>query len=602
MQKDRPKGEDEDFVPVEDDDDEEKDGGAGESEGYEPVTKKSKAPQHRVLSKITRPKPPTKTKKIRKSSAAQLTKEKVKAARKAAGDRRCVAAASAEAGGRASKADARKRLAEIADAKKNRKEEKKKRSKDKSSKRSRKKSVASLAVDVSADGFSISSAPTTSQSPRNAPQQQSPPAPADTRESRMPTEIPDVNEPNAASGPVADVPTDMESGADNGSVPAVSAPEAVELGMDASEGSEFEVLNSECDDTETDLCFFDDDEELDGAQMATHSTPSDTDGEKGNAASECSDGVVSEKAVEQTAEDNQGDSVRAFGTEGVRSARPWRTLKKNEMVDLARDESNMATMQSSGWSFVYCGNAQQTEELGNVPISQLLADPNTGPNLEAVLPVPPQDDTYHLIVADRFYTSAQLRFQLLNRNIYNIGSHLSSHDRFGLVGQKACPILWHGIKTSFGVIYGRQTRYDSLSIDDTGLPPVEGGVDIHDRLRLQRYSLQIQTWCKKYYKSIFMGLVDVDIVNAYIVLKEAQERSTQQPAYHTEFLLELHAEMLQLRKRDFAELVSQSCCMVNMLYVVEPAVYSGDTCSMVDMLYAVGSARADTWCMCHVLY
>ncbi|OWZ16738.1 hypothetical protein PHMEG_0009414 [Phytophthora megakarya] len=50
-----------------------------------------------------------------------------------------------------------------------------------------------------------------------------------------------------------------------------------------------------------------------------------------------------------------------------------------------------------------------------------------------------------------------------------------------------------------------------------------GGVDVHDQLRLQRYSIQLQTWCKKYYKSNFLGLVDVAIVNAYIIFKEAQE-------------------------------------------------------------------------------
>ncbi|OWZ22210.1 hypothetical protein PHMEG_0003123 [Phytophthora megakarya] len=39
------------------------------------------------------------------------------------------------------------------------------------------------------------------------------------------------------------------------------------------------------------------------------------------------------------------------------------------------------------------------------------------------------------------------------------------------------------------------------------------GVDAHDQLRLQRYSIQMHAWCKKYYKSIMMGLVDVAVVN-----------------------------------------------------------------------------------------
>lgn len=75
---------------------------------------------------------------------------------------------------------------------------------------------------------------------------------------------------------------------------------------------------------------------------------------------------------------------------------------------------------------VYCGKAQQVHEVGNVPDSQRSADPNTGPsavirNLEAVLP-PPEDDVYHIVVTDRFYTSVQLAFQLLHRNVYSIGT------------------------------------------------------------------------------------------------------------------------------------------------------------------------------------
>ncbi|OWY90991.1 hypothetical protein PHMEG_00040613, partial [Phytophthora megakarya] len=75
---------------------------------------------------------------------------------------------------------------------------------------------------------------------------------------------------------------------------------------------------------------------------------------------------------------------------------------------------------------VYCGAAQHTAEVGNVPTSQLSADPNTGPsavirNLEAVLP-PSVEKVFHLVVTDRFYTSVQLAFPLLHRNVYSIGT------------------------------------------------------------------------------------------------------------------------------------------------------------------------------------
>lgn len=49
-----------------------------------------------------------------------------------------------------------------------------------------------------------------------------------------------------------------------------------------------------------------------------------------------------------------------------------------------------------------------------------------------------------------------------------------------------------------------------------------GGVDFHDQLRLQRYSLQMAMVSKKYFRTIF-GLLDMAIVIAYIMLREVQK-------------------------------------------------------------------------------
>lgn len=43
-----------------------------------------------------------------------------------------------------------------------------------------------------------------------------------------------------------------------------------------------------------------------------------------------------------------------------------------------------------------------------------------------------------------------------------------------------------------------------------------GGVDRHDQLQLQRYSLQLQNKLVKYYKSLFFGLIDLAIVNCFV--------------------------------------------------------------------------------------
>ncbi|KAG3101787.1 hypothetical protein PI124_g13559 [Phytophthora idaei] len=80
-----------------------------------------------------------------------------------------------------------------------------------------------------------------------------------------------------------------------------------------------------------------------------------------------------------------------------------------------------------------------------------------------------------------------------------------------------------------------------------------GGVDVHDQLRLQRYSLQQQTKCKKYYRAVFLGLIDMAVVNAYIVYREARKKRGANPMTHAEYLTQLQAQMLELTEEDFAQ-------------------------------------------------
>ncbi|KAE9176736.1 hypothetical protein PF005_g24791 [Phytophthora fragariae] len=80
-----------------------------------------------------------------------------------------------------------------------------------------------------------------------------------------------------------------------------------------------------------------------------------------------------------------------------------------------------------------------------------------------------------------------------------------------------------------------------------------GGVDVHDQLRLQRYSLQLAVRFRKYYKTIFLGLVDMAIVNAYIVYREAQKLRGEPPSDHAAFLRVLQAPLLQVAAQDLME-------------------------------------------------
>ncbi|EGZ25318.1 hypothetical protein PHYSODRAFT_449404, partial [Phytophthora sojae] len=68
-----------------------------------------------------------------------------------------------------------------------------------------------------------------------------------------------------------------------------------------------------------------------------------------------------------------------------------------------------------------------------------------------------------------------------------------------------------------------------------------GGVDRHDQLRLQAYSLQLSVRFTKYYKSLFLGLVDMALVNAYIVYKKLCERKPHKDS-HFNFLAKLHKD------------------------------------------------------------
>jgi len=63
-----------------------------------------------------------------------------------------------------------------------------------------------------------------------------------------------------------------------------------------------------------------------------------------------------------------------------------------------------------------------------------------------------------------------------------------------------------------------------------------GGVDVHDQLRLQRYSLQLAFVFKKYYKALFLSLVDMAIVNAYIVHKTHMQKQGKAVMAREEFL------------------------------------------------------------------
>ncbi|KAG6623818.1 Pol protein [Phytophthora cinnamomi] len=84
---------------------------------------------------------------------------------------------------------------------------------------------------------------------------------------------------------------------------------------------------------------------------------------------------------------------------------------------------------------------------------------------------------------------------------------------------------------------------------------IMGGVDVHDQLRLQRYSLQLALRYKKYYKSLFLGLIDLVIINAYIVFNYHQVHEGNPKMPQVQFLKQLHLELCQLQPEDWRQLL-----------------------------------------------
>ncbi|KAF1793345.1 PiggyBac transposable element-derived protein [Phytophthora cactorum] len=77
-----------------------------------------------------------------------------------------------------------------------------------------------------------------------------------------------------------------------------------------------------------------------------------------------------------------------------------------------------------------------------------------------------------------------------------------------------------------------------------------GGVDVYDQLRLQRYFLQMSRRYKKYYKSLFLGLIDLAIINACILYNCRRAADGKPKLLHVQFLKRLHLELIQLKPDD----------------------------------------------------
>ncbi|GMF37330.1 unnamed protein product [Phytophthora fragariaefolia] len=606
-------------VSEEDDDDEEENGDYEDEE--EPIEEEEFGFEEERTPNASREKGKTKakgkaaqkapTKNPRKPTAEQLAKE-ASEVRRAAVEQCCVASAAAKVDGPLEHARTRKKI-------------------DESKKKKKKKSpqVESTTSEASPGTVDIAEVPpstvasATSSIEQHAEHPTSPPRDDTTYEDDSSTRHVDIDEA---------IPTQSQ---------------------------EYGVLNSDCEDTETKIGFYDDDEKRQRTKATNGDETADGEGSSSDEdSSEHATAAVDDGGTDQT---EIKPAVDDSDTGGL--SREWRELCKDEMVAFAQNDGSLTVMRANPAKFppderhscLYSGDYGPTAEvlqLAESPLDLSLffmpkkfwrqvakesnryflhnltarvdrmyekqrtpgkksrekfivreakkddilsprddacsgladgadADPAAptvpGPLVYSVLPAP-QGDVYLLVVTDKFYTSGQLAFQLLQRNVYvlywyyygrsgrlSAGNHreksrstpahrawrsangrdtkLCFDDGASLVGSEIRPVSGDRGKSIDGNLpYVHDTSWCSMiysyhanrlltgrSTGGTGgrrqvvpCPSMVrdyhrwmGGVDIHDQLRLQRCSLQLQTWCKKYYTTIFMGLVDVAIVNAY---------------------------------------------------------------------------------------
>lgn len=204
-----------------------------------------------------------------------------------------------------------------------------------------------------------------------------------------------------------------------------------------------------------------------------------------------------------------------------------------------------------------------------------------------------------LVVTDNYYTCVQLAERLLRMGIYTVGTtrvnrkgwseriqfpskkkqkqlqpqqpankiergayRVAYNPRIpGLVAaswkdSKIVNFMATGCSTR-RVIVQRKRKGDGVSLEVACPELVRiynkgmGGVDQHDQLRLHRYSIQKALRHRSYYKNLFFGIVDMALVNGFIIHKLVMKEQGKPVPTHADYLARLHVELLAQQKVDF---------------------------------------------------
>ncbi|ETN20215.1 hypothetical protein PPTG_21254 [Phytophthora nicotianae INRA-310] len=197
---------------------------------------------------------------------------------------------------------------------------------------------------------------------------------------------------------------------------------------------------------------------------------------------------------------------------------------------------------------------------------------------------------WHTVAIDRYYSSVPLAIELLSLKVYVIGTIMTNrlgfnkdiratsnirpasipHGTFSFSRSVAIPTMiscvWWDRKPVHYLCTGSVMAASSVDrkIKRIGAVRVQcpsavndyqnwmSGVDVHDQLRLQSYSVQMSTRFTKYYKSLFLGLMDMVMVNAYLTHKEGAKIKGAVAMKRSEWFCVLQNQLLQLKAEDFA--------------------------------------------------
>jgi Transposase IS4/Dual oxidase maturation factor len=234
---------------------------------------------------------------------------------------------------------------------------------------------------------------------------------------------------------------------------------------------------------------------------------------------------------------------------------------------------------------IYLGKKQHDNDIPAI-------DNKTGPaavirNMTKLLQGQPS--AWRVVTIDRFYTGLPLLLHLLSMKMYAVGTIMINRlgyckdvinkakrrttkdirGSFKMARSVDVPSMialsWMDNKPVHFLSTGPAGHASSVSrrmiggvVETISAPDVVsdyhrlmGGVDRHDQLRLQRYSLQLHYRFQKYYKALFMGLIDLVIVNSYVTHCWCAKSLGVKALTRARFMSELHAQLIKQVGMDF---------------------------------------------------